>query len=362
MLKIRYVFIALGMFFYSAAYADLQVNIGINVPIYPEMVVVPGYPVYYAPQLDSNYFFYDGLYWVFQEDNWYQSTWYNGPWWLVYPEDVPQFILRVPVSYYRRPPTFFFGWTSVSPPRWGEHWGRDWEQSRSGWDRWDHGAVNTPAPLPGYQRQYSGNRYPQKEEQQHELQNQNYRYQSRDPEVKPHARDQADPKAPSQQGKSQQSNSQQEQKAISDDNSARPQGRRPDQRSESPQRDNEEVRQPMPAPVQQDRPSVQEDRQKSNQQVSPTQQTSHKQQDHRTNQRSQYPQKPRVDSENSTPPSSQQRRSSAQSTRQQQRHESTQGEQQKQKTQAQKARQQRENTQTGPKQERDQEILKRRND
>jgi hypothetical protein len=68
------------MLFYSAAFADVQVSIGINVPIYPRLVVVPGYPVYYAPQLDSNYFFYDGLYWVFQDDNWYQSSWYNGPW------------------------------------------------------------------------------------------------------------------------------------------------------------------------------------------------------------------------------------------------------------------------------------------
>ena len=45
-----------------------QVSIGTNFPVYPDLVPVPGYPVYYAPQLDSNFFFYDGLYWVYAED------------------------------------------------------------------------------------------------------------------------------------------------------------------------------------------------------------------------------------------------------------------------------------------------------
>ena len=56
------------------------VSIGINVPVYPQLVRVPGYPVYYAPQLNSNFFFYDNLYWAYEGDNWYRSDWYNGPW------------------------------------------------------------------------------------------------------------------------------------------------------------------------------------------------------------------------------------------------------------------------------------------
>jgi hypothetical protein len=66
-----------------------SVSIGINLPLLPELVQVPGYPVYYAPQLNSNFFFYDGMYWVDQRDNWYASSWYNGPWGLVAPEVVP---------------------------------------------------------------------------------------------------------------------------------------------------------------------------------------------------------------------------------------------------------------------------------
>ena len=74
-------------------------SIGINVPAYPELVRVPGYPVYYAPSLAANYFFYDGMYWVYANDNWYGSSWYDGPWHVVYPQYVPLFILRVPVYY-----------------------------------------------------------------------------------------------------------------------------------------------------------------------------------------------------------------------------------------------------------------------
>jgi hypothetical protein len=152
------------------------ISIGINMPVYPQLVQVPGYPVYYAPQANSNYFFYDGMYWVYQQDTWYASSWYNGPWALVSPEVVPYFILRVPVRYYRRPPAYFHGWTSNAAPRWGEHWGNTWAQNRQGWDNWDRNSVPAAAPLPTYQRQYSGNKYP-RVEQQEALQNQNYRYQ-----------------------------------------------------------------------------------------------------------------------------------------------------------------------------------------
>ena len=190
MLKIRYLFFVLGMLLYSVVSFSAQVSIGINFPAYPELIIVPGYPVYYAPQLEANLFFYDGLYWVYQDDNWYASSWYNGPWWIVNPEAVPLFVLRIPVSYYRQPPSFFFGWQSDAPPRWGDHWGHDWEQRRNGWDRWTRSAAPAPAPLPAYQRNYSGDRYPRQVERQHELQKQKYHYQPRDPEARQHYQNQ----------------------------------------------------------------------------------------------------------------------------------------------------------------------------
>jgi hypothetical protein len=155
------------------------VSIGINLPVFPQLVRVPDYPVYYAPGLDSNFFFYDGMYWVYQSDNWYTSDWYNGPWSLVDPESVPVFVLRIPVRYYRNPPLFFGGWRPDAPPRWGEHWGNDWERRRVNWDRWNRASAPAIAPLPVYQRQYTGERYPRVEQQQM-LRSQNYRYQPRE--------------------------------------------------------------------------------------------------------------------------------------------------------------------------------------
>jgi len=153
-----------------------SVSIGINVPVYPALAPVPGYPVYYAPQADANLFFYDGLYWVYAQDRWYSSTWYNGPWIGVAASAVPLFILRVPVGYCRHPPAYFAGWSRGAPPRWGDHWGRSWAEHHVGWDQWDRRSAPAPAPLPSYQRAYSGGRYPQVDQQQ-VLRNQNYRYQ-----------------------------------------------------------------------------------------------------------------------------------------------------------------------------------------
>ncbi len=157
-----------------------NVRIGINLPLFPQLVRVPGYPVYYAPDVQSNYFFYDGLYWVYEDDNWYSSDWYNGPWGFVDPGRVPLFVLRVPVRYYRSPPSYFRGWTASAPPRWGDHWGNNWQQSHRGWDRWNRASVPAPAPLPVYQRRFPESRYPQVE-QQRDLRSQNYRHESRDP-------------------------------------------------------------------------------------------------------------------------------------------------------------------------------------
>ena len=162
-----------------------NVSIGINIPVFPQLVAVPGYPVYYAPQVDANYFFYDVVYWVFQNDNWYTSSWYNGPWALVDPLAVPLPILNVPVSYYRAPPVYFRGWARNAPPRWGQHWGHNWSQNRRGWSKWHPGHAATAAPLPTYQRQYVKDRYP-KVEQQHVIRNQQYRYQPHEPVVRQH--------------------------------------------------------------------------------------------------------------------------------------------------------------------------------
>ena len=164
--------------------AAAQVSIGINIGAYPTFTAVPGYPVYYAPDVGANFFFYDGLYWVYQNDNWYSSTWYNGPWDMIDPMFVPIFVLQIPVRYYERPPQYFSGWQSDQAPRWNDHWGRSWAQRRSDWNRPQQAASIAPAPLPDYQRQYSGKDYP-RGDQQKVLQQQNYRYHSQSAATRP---------------------------------------------------------------------------------------------------------------------------------------------------------------------------------
>lgn len=225
----RKLLIVLSMLLGSAisAHAQISINIGINVPSYPQLVLVPGYPVYYDPRANSNYFFYDGLYWVYQGDNWYRSSWYNGPWQLTGPEYVPLFVLRIPVRYYRRPPVYFRGWRADAPPHWGKHWGHDWERRRSGWDRWDRRAAPAAAPLPIYQRQYSGDRYPRAAEQQNAIRSGNYRYHPREAVTRQHFQQATPQKQPRQQApQPQQPRRQQEQRPPQPQQRAQPQPQR----------------------------------------------------------------------------------------------------------------------------------------
>lgn len=155
------------------------VHIGINVSNYPTLQRVPGYPVYYAPAVRTNYFFYDGLYWVYEGGEWQASSWFNGPWHRVDRFEVPVSLLHVPVRYYRAPPAEFRAWRVDAPPHWHEQWGASWSERRAGWESWEQRSAPAPAPLPVYQRAYSGQRYPAPE-QQAVIQVQSYRYQPRE--------------------------------------------------------------------------------------------------------------------------------------------------------------------------------------
>lgn len=316
MLKIRYVLIVLVMLLSPMTSTSAQADVRFNISIFPQLVLVSGYPVYYAPYLDANYFFYDGLYWLYYDDEWYSSYWYNGPWWLVYPEDVPVYILRIPVRYYRHPPFYFYGWYRDAPPRWDDHWGHDWSQHRRGWDRWDRRFVPPPAPPPVYQRQYSGDRYPRLE-QQYELHQRNYRYQPRDPVVRQHYQEQVAPRSPNQQ----------ERQGSLEDRRGRQQD---NQRLESPQRRDEDMRRSAPSSPPQGRPEVQDQRQqqqpgpdqRSDQRerqirIEPAQQTAPGQRDVPAATRSQSPQTGGMTIERSTTPPSQEGRREGQDRKQQ---------------------------------------------
>ena len=157
------------------AAAQEYYDIDVDLPEYPQMQPVPDSPVYYAPGVDSNYFFYDGLYWDYYGDRWYASPWYNGPWSWVDPVYVPTYVLWVPISYYRKPHHHWASWRRDRPPRWGDHWGRDWQARHNDIYRGRSGGT-ARAPLPDYQRGYNRANYPRQATQQNTLHSQHYAY------------------------------------------------------------------------------------------------------------------------------------------------------------------------------------------
>lgn len=131
----------------APASAQVRVDIGINLPAPPALVVVPGTPVYYAPRAPANVFFYGHQYWVFTSGGWYVGPNWNGPWVIVQPAYVPVPVLRVPVAYYPVPPGHWRGWPRTGPPHWDAHYGRswhettfqrDWREREEHWDRGRH--------------------------------------------------------------------------------------------------------------------------------------------------------------------------------------------------------------------------------
>lgn len=177
------VMLALAAFSSLPTLAAVSVSIGINVPHYPNLQRIPGYPVYYVPRLNANYFFYDGLYWVYVPGGWYASPWYDGPWELVDIDSVPLYVLRVPVRYYGSPPVEFRHWRTNAPPRWDVVWGPDWGRRHHHWDRWNRAAAPAPAPLPRYQQRYTRDNYPN-DSQRSMLIQRHYGYAPRDAQAR----------------------------------------------------------------------------------------------------------------------------------------------------------------------------------
>lgn len=60
------------------AWSQVGGSAGIQRPLFPQLVQVPGDPVHHAPQLDSNSFFFDGTCWLYTKDGWYASDGWNG--------------------------------------------------------------------------------------------------------------------------------------------------------------------------------------------------------------------------------------------------------------------------------------------
>jgi len=108
--------------------ADVHIGIDIGTPPPPPIVLaepprlalVPRLPVYYAPSLPYNFFYYDGRYFTYDDGGWSWAVSSRGPWIAIELGRVPQPILSVPVAYYKAPPGH---WKKhrQGPPPWASH-------------------------------------------------------------------------------------------------------------------------------------------------------------------------------------------------------------------------------------------------
>ncbi|MFZ5995790.1 MAG: hypothetical protein ACOYU4_12490 [Thermodesulfobacteriota bacterium] len=98
--------------FYPAkgrAEVDVSVNIGLPLPSVvisspPAVVMIPGSPVYFDPDIEVDIFFHRGYWYRPYRERWYRATHYNGPWRHIARRAVPTAIVHVPPSYRHIPP------------------------------------------------------------------------------------------------------------------------------------------------------------------------------------------------------------------------------------------------------------------
>ncbi|MFB3884999.1 MAG: hypothetical protein ACE144_07205 [Thermodesulfobacteriota bacterium] len=119
--------------------AGVDVNIGINVPppprvvvhAPPAVVVIPGTYVYFPPTLEVDIFFYGGYWYRSHHGHWYRATSYDGHWVFIEKHRVPYVVLHVPPDFRRLPP----GYRHIPYRELHKNW-RTWERDKH-WERYE---------------------------------------------------------------------------------------------------------------------------------------------------------------------------------------------------------------------------------
>lgn len=86
--------------------SQAEVNVNINIGGPPvivaepsDMVLIPGFGVYFVPGGDVDLFFHAGFWWSPRGKRWYRARAWNGPWVVVKRRAVPGPVIRVPRDY-----------------------------------------------------------------------------------------------------------------------------------------------------------------------------------------------------------------------------------------------------------------------
>lgn len=86
---------------------EINVHIGINTPppvvamSPPEVVLIPGTGVYFAPDTGFELFFYSGQWYRRHRHAWYRASTYSGAWVYLPPKRVPGVFVHLPKEYHR---------------------------------------------------------------------------------------------------------------------------------------------------------------------------------------------------------------------------------------------------------------------
>jgi hypothetical protein len=123
--------------------AGVDVNIGINIPppprlvisAPPEVVVIPGTYIYFVPTLDVDVFFYHGYWYRPHHGHWYRASSYNGHWVILEDRRVPNVLVHVPGDFRRLPP----GYRHIPHRELHSNW-KAWEKNKY-WEKqeyWHH--------------------------------------------------------------------------------------------------------------------------------------------------------------------------------------------------------------------------------
>jgi hypothetical protein len=95
------------------AHADVNVGITIGTPapppqlvvaVPPQLVMIPGTTVYYAPSVTYDLFVFNGRYYAHHNGAWFHASTPRAGWMAVPVARVPRPLLAVPASYYKIPP------------------------------------------------------------------------------------------------------------------------------------------------------------------------------------------------------------------------------------------------------------------
>lgn len=113
----------------------------------PRLALIPASQVYYVPNYDRDLYRYGNTWYTKQDDCWYQSSSYNGPFVQIAVSSVPRPIWNIPNRYrrgwdgsqahaysaprYQAPTSYGRGWNR------GGNQGRNGNQGQNGWQRND---------------------------------------------------------------------------------------------------------------------------------------------------------------------------------------------------------------------------------